>query len=532
MRPQQSVTGMVALGNGNVVVAGTVGSEGKVNGGHVAVAELLGNGRLDPGFGDRGVALSGIKLQPWQILAQPDGKVLILGPSRAPGTETPVVKQFPDWQVLRLLPDGSPDPSFGRKGFMVVSGVPVASEGPASTIAPELAANGDIILPTVIGRLFSPSMTSGLVRLNPDGSRDTSFGIAGVVQLPASLQALAVGSDGSTIAAISQRSGARLLSLTPSGGLDPGFNQGAPLQLPAYSVDSLLVEADGAIELHGSPSPNGLLDSRIWRYTRSGAPDASWGSAGAIDLGPSYGYINQLLPASDGGSLLVTMGVVTSIGSEPTRARILRLTPAGQIDQAPGGASGAFITLPFGGGAYRPGTIANLHQNSFTATGVIQRAGGTLIFNGRVEAAEELISEGGNEWVAGISGFALAALNPAYQLESTFTGTTKLRLAVRVTSTRLRSNGIAVRLRASHAALAVVTVTSAGKTIAKGTVPFFSIERTVGLQTTRIPLTGAGKRLLRQHKRRVTVTIEVSAADLAANHTTVRSSATLGGGHV
>jgi uncharacterized delta-60 repeat protein len=529
MRPQQDIPEMAALANGNIVVAGTYESEAKVNGGHLAVAELLPNGRLDPSFGDGGVVLSAIKLQPWQILAQPDGKILILGPNRSPGSQEPRITRFPNWQIVRLLPDGTPDPSFGHDGFMVVSGVPVPSEGPAHTIAPELAPNGDIYLATILGTLFTPTMTGGLVRLHPNGSRDTSFGVNGVVAISLGLEAFSLDSDGSLVEAIGSRTGTLLLRVgSPSGSPDPTFNGGSPLQLPAYSIDSLLVESDGAIELHGYPSSNSLIGSKIWRYTRSGAPDTSWGSGGAVDLPARYGYINQLLPESDGGSTLVTMGELTPPGAGADRARITRLTSAGQFDPTTG-SSGLLVTLPFGGGTYTLGSIANLRQNSFTPTGVVERAGGGLLFNGSVVADEVINTEGGAELVAGIEGFALTALTPSYRLEPAFAGATKLRLSARVTSTRLKPNGVAVRLRTSHAALAVVTVTGAGTTIAKGTVPFFSIETTTLLRTVRIPLTRAGRRLARRRRRHVTVTVRVSAADLAANHATTHTSATLSG---
>ena len=528
MRPQQNIPGMAALANGKIVVSGTAGAERKVNGGHLAVAELLPSGRLDPGFGVGGVELTGVRLQPWQTLALPDGKVLILGPNRAPGSQQPRVTQFPNWEVLRLLPDGKPDPSFGHGGFLEVPGVPVPSEGSGHAIAPELAPTGAILLPTIIGPLFTPTTTSGLVRLNPDGSRDTSFGTAGLVQLTAPLEAFSVGSGGLIVAAVGQRSGALLLRLTAGGGLDPSFNGGAPVQLPLYSLDSLLVEPDGAIEIHGYPSSNSLADTKIWRYTGSGAPDASWGSGGAVDLGPAYGYVNQLLPVAGGASLLVAMGLLTPAGAQAARVRIVRLTPAGQIDPTAGPPNG-LITLPFGGGSYAPRTIANLHRNSFTPTGVIQRAGGALLFNGSVEASEAFPTEGGPELVAGISGFALAALGSSYRLEAAFTGATRFRVAAHVTSTRLTSNGIAVRLGSSHAALSVVTVTSAGRTIARGTVPFFSMEKTISRRTARIPLTRAGQRLVRRHRRFVNVVVSVAGADLAANHAAARTSARLVG---
>jgi uncharacterized delta-60 repeat protein len=527
MRPEQNIPEMLALANGDVVVAGTYDSDGNLNEGHLAVAELLPDGRFDPSFADQGVELTGFKLQPWQILTQPDGKILVFGPSRAPGTGQPRITRFPNWQVLRLLPDGQPDPGFGRGGLMVVSGVPVPTESSAHAVAPELAPNGDMLLPTVLGTLFTPTMTSGLARLNPDGSRDTSFGTNGVVQLPPSLEAFAVDAKGSPVAAFYTSSGALLLRLDLSGKPDPTFNGGSPLQTPpGYIFDSLLVEPDGSIELAGHPSAIGVLASSIWRYTRVGALDVSWGSGGRVDLTSGYGLINQLLPESDGGTLLVMVGSLTSMKLGSVLARITRLTSVGRFDPSTG-PNGVLVTLPFGGGTYTPGSVANLHQNTFASTGVIQRAGGSLLFNGTAEAAEQVTTDAGTDWLAGIVGFAIAALDPSYHLDPTFTGATQLRLAARVTSTRLRSSGIAMRLRSTHAALSVVTVTSAGMTIAKSTVRFFSTKNAVHLATVRIPLTGAGRHLARQHRRRITIAVKVSGVDLAGSHATARATARL-----
>ena len=80
-----------------------------------------------------------------------------------------------------------------------------------------------------------------------------------------------------------------------------------------------------------------MIEEELWRYTAAGTLDTSWGSAGATDLGPSPGYISQLLATAGGGAtLLVTLGVhaggvpVAPGVPDPARARILRLTAAGQ----------------------------------------------------------------------------------------------------------------------------------------------------------------------------------------------------------
>ena len=104
---------------------------------------------------------------------------MVLGPSRSPGEQEPVITDFPDWQLLRLRSDGSLDPGFGHAGLLTASGIRVPSEGPTSQLRPELTPGGGIMLPTIIGPVFSPATVSALVRLNADGSRDSSFAAAG-----------------------------------------------------------------------------------------------------------------------------------------------------------------------------------------------------------------------------------------------------------------------------------------------------------------------------------------------------------------
>ncbi|HYB22611.1 MAG TPA: hypothetical protein VED41_02360 [Solirubrobacteraceae bacterium] len=521
------------LANGDILATGTVNVTNTPTGERLAVAELRADGRLDPSFGEGGVELTQVKLIPWQTLVLADGKLLILGPSRLPGSEEPRITRFPDWELLRLLPDGQPDPSFGHDGLLDLTGVPVAGEGASSESAPQLEPDGGVLLPTVIGPLFSPSTVIGLMRLNPDGSRDTSFADNGLLTLTGGLAALAVRPDGTIVVAGAQGAHTWLQRFTPLGAPDTSFDGGAQVQLPLVAVDSMLVEADGAIVLHGYPQGNELIDNRVLRYTASGAADPTWGSAGVLDLGANFGYINRLLPASAGSTLLVTIGVPTSLGPSlatalgPSRVRVLRLTASGQIDPTLGGAGGLSLRLPFGGGSYASGAIADLNDDSFFGIGVAQRADGTLLFNGRVEAAEVLLTEGGAEPIAWAPGFAIAALNASFELDATFNGAKPPRLTVRVLSTRTSAKGVMVRLTSSDAALAVVRITAAGQTVARGTVPFFGKGQTLTRRTLRIALTRAGRKFL--HRPHLRIAVSVTAVDLAGNRTVARTATTING---
>ncbi len=519
MLPQGNFADAIALPDGDLVLAGTIGTA------TLAIAELRSDGRLDQSFGIGGVKLLASRLLPWQLLALPDGKLLIVGPNRPPANESGAVRRVNDWQILRLSAHGVPDPSFGRDGMLDVSGVPVGGLGPGSQVTPQLTTGERLILPTFVGQ-SSATGAPVLVRLNADGSKDPSFGSAGALEL-ATLFAYWVRPDGSIIAATREPPivGSKLVGFTADGRLDPGFNGGAPLQLPFYAMDDLLVTADGGIEALGNAAPPSSQEW-VWHYTASGAVDSSWGNGGSLALPPGPRY-SRLLPGGTGATLVTTAGPLGDLpgleGAPPLL--ILSATAGGQLDPTLGGGNGVTVTLPFGGGVFAPGTIANLRQNSFRTNGIIPRPGGGLVVGGSVQASEAIFSEGGEETPASISGLGLAALDSSFQPDRSFTGGTRQRVSLRLTSTRLTRRGVSVKISSADGALAVVTVTGAGRILGKTTVRFFGRERPLTRRTVTVPLTHAGLHLL--SRRRMHVTVTVAVADLAGNHTTVRTSATL-----
>jgi uncharacterized delta-60 repeat protein len=93
--------GPATLEHGKIVVAGYIERGSKA---FPVVARYGVNGLPDPSFGKNGFALVKRDLLPTAVLAQNDGKMLIA--SGNSGT------------VLRLLPDGRLDTSFGRRGIV------------------------------------------------------------------------------------------------------------------------------------------------------------------------------------------------------------------------------------------------------------------------------------------------------------------------------------------------------------------------------------------------------------------------------
>ncbi len=131
----------------------------------IVLHRFMADGTPDATFGSNGTKV----LSPYDyndlngLLDQPDGKLLLLD---SPGAGIGVV---------RVLPDGNLDPSFGVNGRAVVSPGYSCS---ASCFTIDQA--GGIILGGARGNAFN--VDAGVItRLNSDGSLDTSFGDSGFV---------------------------------------------------------------------------------------------------------------------------------------------------------------------------------------------------------------------------------------------------------------------------------------------------------------------------------------------------------------
>jgi uncharacterized delta-60 repeat protein len=167
---------------GRIVVAGSADA-GVPGGSDFAIARLLSNGQPDPDFSADGRAVVAFDLGgasgsnsdgAYAITLQHDGRIVLGGVADSSTT----VDANQDMAVVRLLPDGSPDASFGIGG--------------RTTIAFDLGPNAqDIVLDVLersdgrlllAGAALQPSISGILaaaVSLRPNGSPDPGFGTLG-----------------------------------------------------------------------------------------------------------------------------------------------------------------------------------------------------------------------------------------------------------------------------------------------------------------------------------------------------------------
>src|SRR6266540_155863 len=152
---------LVLQPNGKLVAAG-VGPNG------FALARYNPDGSLDTSFGAGGKVTTPIGAANALVL-QPDGKLVAAGSNNISPS---------DFVLVRYNPNGSLDTSFGGDG-KVTTAIGFGARAFALALQPDgkLVAAG-------MGWTGSTGFESALVRYNPDGSLDTSFGAGGKVTTP------------------------------------------------------------------------------------------------------------------------------------------------------------------------------------------------------------------------------------------------------------------------------------------------------------------------------------------------------------
>lgn len=197
-----------------------------------------------------------------------------------------------------------------------------------------------------------------LLRLLPDGGVDRSFGADGWAEVAdvaaiCGLKLLAARADGGIVIADTKNT---LRALRADGSLDPGFGDdagGLPDNVPAWvSVTTL---PDDGLMLAGLA--DGINAIRLVRLTAAGRLDAAFGSGGLIDLdltgvapGPievSYlpppAYVLRLAP--DGRSLFLPVRIAKAGDPDPICSGVARLSLDGALDPS-FGRDGVSCPLP------------------------------------------------------------------------------------------------------------------------------------------------------------------------------------------
>jgi uncharacterized delta-60 repeat protein len=318
---------LVLQPDGKILVAGRATRE-------FAVARYLPDGSLDQTFGDKGQVRTDFE-HSWDIgrsmILQPDGKILIIG-SVGSYNES-------DFGLARYHPDGSLDQTFGLGGKVITSLTGAYDVGLALALQPD-------------GRIIAGGYAYdnwALVRYNPDGTLDSTFGTEGKVitdfdgQSDDIVWGLVVLPDGKFLVGGTARVSVgtedfALARYNPDGSLDTSFgingkvstNFGEMSQDVAYDLALL---PDGRVLLAGftDDQHNSNRNIALARYLPTGALDHSFGQGGKLitDLGGSTEEVNSVILQPDGK--IVAVGA-TNITDSESRFIVVRYNPDGSLD--------------------------------------------------------------------------------------------------------------------------------------------------------------------------------------------------------
>jgi uncharacterized delta-60 repeat protein len=314
------------------------------------LARYLGDGSLDPSFGDGGVVRTPVSSpsshrgEPYALALLPDGRIAAGGLSEVGDPLTMV------FTLAQYLNDGSLDPSFGTGGIVQT---PIGA-GSSGILALALQSDGSLVAGGF--SVITDHYAFGLARYLGDGSLDPSFGTAGIVQTdvgPSGLttvHSLALQPDGAIVAGGNSGSfDGEVFTLTryfSDGTLDLSFGASGIVQTPigdSAIISSIALQPDGSIVAGGGSGAQFLTPKgfTLARYLGDGSLDPSFGLGGIV-VTPidQYAHLYSLALQPDGK--IVAAGDDGSIGNYVNLARYIG---APDSSTAPGGAAAASSRL-------------------------------------------------------------------------------------------------------------------------------------------------------------------------------------------
>ena len=271
-------------------------------------------GSLDPSFGAGGIAttdLGGANDQAFDAALLPDGGIVAVGETDAAGIQ----KQ--DFAVVRYLPDGTPNPGFGTGGIVKKDFFGSGDVANAVAVQPD----GKILVAGFAVRPPGIDSDFALVRYNPDGALDTSFGTGGVVTTDVGTtsddaRTLVIQPDGRIVLAGTAGEDIAVARYRSDGTLDPTFGHAGTTTTDFGSDDvanGIALTPSGEILIAGYTLGTKLnRDFLLARYSNAGALDTSFGDHGAVktDLGGGDDFAENL--TVDTHDRIILVGRATS----------------------------------------------------------------------------------------------------------------------------------------------------------------------------------------------------------------------------
>jgi len=304
------------------------------------VARLNADGSLDESFGEGGKVIifsgnEGVGNSLEAIDVNEANKVIICGQRKDPFNNS-----IEEANIIQLNADGSIDNNFGINGTVSLKLSPINSTTSARDI--KYLADGKIVILTNVR--FSVTNPVGLgqefcvIKLNVDGSFDTSFGENGVsfiidaetIDIPSKME---IQEDGKLILAGTESTSAvskfKFIRLNANGSVDNSFGTNGSVIIDRGSdrtpnLNDLIIASNGKILATGNLSPAvGSSQLTIVRLNSDGSMDTSFDNDGIVNLG-ALDIGNKLLEDANGNIL--------AIAKEFSNVKIARFNVDGSLD--------------------------------------------------------------------------------------------------------------------------------------------------------------------------------------------------------
>ena len=226
-------------------------------------------------------------------------------------------------RIIRLNDDGSRDTSFDiGSGF--------SHTGLFSTIIDVIKIQNDGSI--LVGGAFASYqgiVANNLIRLNSDGSRDLSFNLGNGIN--SRVHTINIQSDGKILvggvfSSYQEQAANRIVRLNSDGTRDTSFNEGSGFTVPGfYGVSDIQIQSDGKIIVVGNFSAyDGNSVNRIIRLNSDGSRDTSF------DIGLGLNSRARTTAIQSDGRLIVGGGFTSYQGVSANR--IVRVNGDGSRD--------------------------------------------------------------------------------------------------------------------------------------------------------------------------------------------------------
>jgi uncharacterized delta-60 repeat protein len=246
-----------------------------------ALIRYLPNGALDGSFGNAGKVVLNQRINDGiaAMALQPDGKLITTDGDRG------------NYGLLRLNSNGSIDSSFGNNGNV---SAPIGGGLISGSRAIALLENGQILVAgTTLPLNGSSNWDFSIARFSANGSIDTTFGTNGYTITSLStgsdiIDSIVVQSDGKILAAGHNNSDLAMVRYLPSGLVDTTFgNNGVVVTDAGGTADNaagIVLQRNGKIVLGGNSQKiigsQILGDFIVARYLADGTLDTTFGKGG------------------------------------------------------------------------------------------------------------------------------------------------------------------------------------------------------------------------------------------------------------